>query len=270
MGIYQIKNLVNGKVYIGSAVNFKNRFKTHKCLLKLNSHHSKHLQNAWNKYGEDNFKFEICEVLEFDEDLLRVEQYYLDFFEPWDREVGYNTAKYADAPMRGRTHTLEAIEKQSIAHTNPSDETRKKQSDAKMGEKSSWYGKPKSDEWKKRQSELMSDENHPLYGTHWDDEERRQKHIDRFTGDNNPMSGKSVYDVWLSKFGKEEAVRRYKQMSDKLSKSNAKPKNYTDAELKHKSDSFFTQPRGICKYCGKEMHVSQLSRWHNGKCKERK
>ena len=58
-GIYKIENLVNGKVYIGKTVDFKERKKEHKLDLRLNRHYNNYLQNAWNKYGRENFKFEM-------------------------------------------------------------------------------------------------------------------------------------------------------------------------------------------------------------------
>ena len=68
-GIYKIENLVNEKVYIGQAVNISRRWNEHKFHLKNNNHFNKHLQNAWNKYGEKNFKFEpIEECLEIELD----------------------------------------------------------------------------------------------------------------------------------------------------------------------------------------------------------
>ena len=87
-GIYKIRNLVNGKVYIGSAVNFKRRWDYHKSRLNNNSHNNIHLQNAWNKNGQENFVFEVVEEVlpsEFDDKktfkikLVNIkEQYYLD------------------------------------------------------------------------------------------------------------------------------------------------------------------------------------------------
>ena len=56
-GIYKILNNINGKIYIGSTKNFNKRWVTHKYLLRLNKHENKHLQYAWNKYGEVHFEF---------------------------------------------------------------------------------------------------------------------------------------------------------------------------------------------------------------------
>ena len=54
-GIYQIRNKINGKIYIGSSADKKGilqRWKQHVKDLKNNIHHNKHLQTAW-KYAEE-------------------------------------------------------------------------------------------------------------------------------------------------------------------------------------------------------------------------
>ena len=56
-GIYKIVNTVNGKKYVGSAVDIKRRWQAHKLRLRKNNHHSPKLQNAWNKHGESSFTF---------------------------------------------------------------------------------------------------------------------------------------------------------------------------------------------------------------------
>lgn len=67
-GIYQIRNLVNGKVYIGQAKNLYKRTHAHFSNLKANKNkENHHLQNAFNLYGKENFVFEIlifCEKWE--------------------------------------------------------------------------------------------------------------------------------------------------------------------------------------------------------------
>lgn len=59
--IYGIFCKQNGRVYIGSSVNIKNRFITHKSLLKSEKHHCQPLQDDWNQYGEEGFTFQIIE-----------------------------------------------------------------------------------------------------------------------------------------------------------------------------------------------------------------
>lgn len=63
-GIYQIRNLINNKRYIGQTANFQKRKQIHFKDLKSKSKHTNpHLQKAYNKYGEENFVFEILEYI---------------------------------------------------------------------------------------------------------------------------------------------------------------------------------------------------------------
>lgn len=110
-GIYQIKNLVNGKVYVGSAKSFTNRFIAHKKMLKRGKHHSIKLQNAWSKYGSDNFLFEKLIVCEF-KDLIMYEQLFIDGLNAV--HDGYNVNPTAGS-MAGKTHTAESKAKMSVA-----------------------------------------------------------------------------------------------------------------------------------------------------------
>jgi group I intron endonuclease len=75
MAIYMIKNILNNKIYIGSAKNFERRCYEHKHTLKKGLHHSIHLQNAGIKYGENNFIFEAIEKIEDEKILVSKEEY---------------------------------------------------------------------------------------------------------------------------------------------------------------------------------------------------
>ena len=77
IGIYRIKNLINGKCYYGSSKQIKKRWKTHLNQLRNQKHVNFILQSAWNKYGEDNFIFEIVEECKL-EKLFETEQKYID------------------------------------------------------------------------------------------------------------------------------------------------------------------------------------------------
>ena len=96
-GIYEIRNILNNKVYIGSSKDVYERWKKHKNDLKNNNHHSEHLQHAWNKYGENNFKFSIIEECQ-PENLIIREQYYIDFYKSSECNCGYNMSKIAGRP----------------------------------------------------------------------------------------------------------------------------------------------------------------------------
>lgn len=77
-GVYNITNKINNKIYIGSASDsILDRWSDHRSDLNLNRHANIHLQRAWNKYGEENFKFEILEECSSELCVSR-EQHYLD------------------------------------------------------------------------------------------------------------------------------------------------------------------------------------------------
>ena len=80
--IYKITNILNGKTYVGSAVCFNRRQNEHKRLLKNNKHHSIKLQNSVNKYGLENFVFEILEKIDDKSTLIINEQKWIDLIKP--------------------------------------------------------------------------------------------------------------------------------------------------------------------------------------------
>lgn len=77
--VYSITNVVNGKLYIGSTVDYKVRVRQHTKALTRNGHHNSHLQAAWNKYGGLNFVFDIIEECHATEVRVR-EQAWIDNF----------------------------------------------------------------------------------------------------------------------------------------------------------------------------------------------
>jgi group I intron endonuclease len=78
-GIYQIQSIINGKRYIGSAINLRERKNVHFCNLKKNKHHCTKLQHHYNKYGENDLQFSILEFCPI-RSLIKHEQYYIDIF----------------------------------------------------------------------------------------------------------------------------------------------------------------------------------------------
>lgn len=61
IGIYEIKNKINGNVYIGETFNIERRFEEHKNELLSNIHHNINLQRDFNKYGFSNFNFSVIQ-----------------------------------------------------------------------------------------------------------------------------------------------------------------------------------------------------------------
>jgi group I intron endonuclease len=113
-GVYQIVNLINGKRYIGSSKNIKSRWKEHLDKLNKNKHYNIHLKNSWNKYGKENFKFEIIEEC-LENDLADKEQYWIDYYRSYERNYGYNLSKNTKAFNRGHKDTEESRNKKSLA-----------------------------------------------------------------------------------------------------------------------------------------------------------
>ena len=88
MGIYEIKNLVNGKYYVGQSNNLKNRWSNHKSTYKRKFGEHPALHNAFKKYGIDNFQFGVLMRLN-DEKLLKpFERWFIEHKQSWRK--GYN------------------------------------------------------------------------------------------------------------------------------------------------------------------------------------
>lgn len=81
-GVYQILTQVNGKRYIGSAVNIRKRWQTHLSDLRCQRHSNCHLQRAFEKYGEHAFSFSVLECIEDFAQLIPREQHFLDTLKP--------------------------------------------------------------------------------------------------------------------------------------------------------------------------------------------
>lgn len=170
--IYKITNMIDQKFYIGSAIDFNGRKRSHFSLLRRNKHRNKHLQNAWNAYKEENFRIDIIEEVPILDNETRKEfkmrlvngreQYYLNtllFANCNDNrfyEFGYNKDRIASSRL-GSKLSEESKIKMSKAHKGlkASKETKIKMSEARKGEKNGFYGKTHSFESKKRMSKIQ-------------------------------------------------------------------------------------------------------------------
>jgi group I intron endonuclease len=220
-GIYQIKNLVNGKVYDGQAKNLYKRNYRELSALKGGYFHNTHLQRSWDKYGGENFELIIlvdnCDESELDD----LERANILFHDAIDSDYGYNKTEGGESG-------------------SPTDETRKKQSESlikywedpnkrlkqsetkkKMfatGELEPWNkgikclqisesitkkwedpeyrlkviesktGKKQSEETRKKRSESITKK--------WEDPEYRLKQLESREGENNPAAILTEQDVY--------------------------------------------------------------------------
>ncbi|WP_071396318.1 GIY-YIG nuclease family protein [Bacillus tuaregi] len=95
MGVYKITNTVNGKVYIGSCPNLKNKWLTLRGQLDMNRFANAALQQEWNELGAEAFHYEVLEQKELTEDTDRkwapkqLENAWLEKIQPYD-DNGYN------------------------------------------------------------------------------------------------------------------------------------------------------------------------------------
>lgn len=98
-GIYQVRNIVNGKVLIGASVNLPGIFNRYRFQLSMATHPNKGLQTEWSEYGADNFAFEVLDQLaprpdaaDPREELQALEDLWLEKLQPFG-ERGYNEKK---------------------------------------------------------------------------------------------------------------------------------------------------------------------------------
>jgi len=94
-GVYEIRNTINGRRYIGSSYRVHHRWKEHKRHLRRKMHHSFLLQRAWDKYEPSDFIFSILEVVDGPENLVATEQYWFDELRPYEKQNGYNLSPFA-------------------------------------------------------------------------------------------------------------------------------------------------------------------------------
>jgi group I intron endonuclease len=237
--VYQILNTVNGESYIGSTAFPATRKREHLNSLKGNRHQNKRLQQAWNVYGEDAFRFQVLETVDtFDRDqLVAREQYYLDVLKP-----EYNLSP--NAANKGRT--LPETVKQKISATkkeagivtlgftgrNHSKETRQKMSESRTGSGNNMYGKTHSEEARKKISKAhkgkkLSEDHKAAFSLTWKGKKFSEEHKRKISealkgrvfseehkkniseakalqnkGENNPMFGKKHSEETKAKMRK--------------------------------------------------------------------
>lgn len=98
MGVYQIRNTVNGKLLMGTSVNLPAILNRHQSELRLGGHRNRELQQDWLKFGAAAFEFGILDTLSPSEqpgydpadDLRALEELWLEKLSPFE-ERGYNT-----------------------------------------------------------------------------------------------------------------------------------------------------------------------------------
>ena len=163
-GIYKIQSVIKPeRVYIGSAIDISSRWRNHINSLKNKKHRNIKLQRHFNKYGEGDLVFKI--ILSCDkEDLLKVEQYFIDSYNPFFnicKVAGSNYGRKFSKKVRDKISKANKGRKISESHKRKISEANKgKKRTAEMREKLrlSHIGKNKykhTEEHKKKVSEKM-------------------------------------------------------------------------------------------------------------------
>ncbi len=205
--IYLITNKVNGKRYVGQTMNregIKVRWYHHRYYLNRNKHSNKHLQDAWNKYGEENFEFEVLHELNFSnkdtllEALNDLEVMYISIWHLLDVNYGYNIASGGSNGNAFAGKSEEELKewRRKIGEANKGKTIGEKNAMyGKRGENSPHWGKHHSEDTKKHQSETMkakykSGEIIPaMKGKHHSDETKK-KMSESLKGRPSNMKGK--------------------------------------------------------------------------------
>jgi len=192
-GIYKIVNTINNKFYIGSSKDLSIRWQTHVARLERNYHHNILLQRAWDKYGSDNFVFEVIETCDINK-LLEREQYYLDTLSACNHSIGYNIS-----PTAGRTDGMICSDetKQLLRSINlgktASDETRSKQAKASQNRKH-------SNETISKLREINLGDKNPNYGKIGKTHHRARQIIQLDLDDNEVATWDSIMDAHRAGF----------------------------------------------------------------------
>lgn len=194
-GIYEIRNKLNNKVYIGSAKNFDKRWKRHLSGLRNNNHPNIKLQRSFNKHGEYNFEFNIIEIISYEKDIIiEKENYYIKKFN--SKENGYNIAdaSFGDTLTFNPNRDLIIEKITNTINNNISNMTldERKEKFGRKGESNGMYGKTHTEEVKKFLSEVNIG-NQNAKGRIVTEEQRKKLSdiASKRTGENNPFYGKT-------------------------------------------------------------------------------
>lgn len=196
IGIYEIKNKVTGKIYIGSSKQIEKRWEQHLQALEKGEHHSILLQRAWNKYGKECFEFIVKEECK-EEELLVREQKHLDL------KPGYNVGAQASGGdnLTNHPHREDILERRSKTLTDKFKKLSKE-------ERKSIYGKEKDSNgnWKGGKTFCKC-------GTRINSSARSCIKCQDRTGENNPFYNKK-HTEQTKQLLREHAARREKKPSN--------------------------------------------------------
>ena len=194
IGVYKITCLSSGKYYIGYSKEIEKRFHTHKMLLRASRHFNILLQRAYDKYGCDDFTFDILHTCNATDEAKELELKYLEDINirPLLYNLHYNNSGgdlLTNHP--NRTEIIEKRTKTNAVRFNNMTKEERQQTYGKSGENNGMYGRTHTDEVKKRSSEMHKGNTY-CKGKKASDETRHKMSLvaSQRTGDANPFFGK--------------------------------------------------------------------------------
>lgn len=110
IGIYKITNNINNHCYIGQSIDIEKRWKDHKKPYNWKREHNKPLYLAFQKYGIENFSFEVIEECTTKQLDLK-EKYWIDYYDSYNN--GYNMTTGGETNF-GTNHPGHKLTKQDI------------------------------------------------------------------------------------------------------------------------------------------------------------
>lgn len=258
IGIYAIENIINNKKYIGKSEQLEKRLTDHKNALIRGNHLNNHLQNSFNEYGSENFKFIILEKCNIE--LLNTKEIEnIDKYQTYKKEFGYNKTLGGT----GGKMNEESLEKMRLSNIGKkqTDETKKKLSDLNKGKKT---GKE-----------------NPMYGKiPWNkgltvETSEKLKNIGRKVSESLkalPKIEKEYSQEFRDKIskaqkGKLKSEEHKRKISETLKGSKLSEETKLKISIAGKGKKM---PTGICPHCNLTCSVSTLSRWHLDNCKNKK
>lgn len=224
-GIYCIENIITKKKYIGQSKNIFYRWRKHINALNTNTHENNYLQNSWNKYRQDNFKFYIVEECDFD--LLNDKEIqYINYYNTLDRDFGYNLKTGGQNCPTYYTEEIKEKMSESIRRSYENSDLRQRRS-----ETTKLY-------WENPENKArILKENNVMFGKHHTDEAKRKMSDVKKSKHNIPYN-KNLNKVFCEELNIEFA-------------------NATQAAKELSLDS-----SGIIKTCRGEHHTCGGYHWH--------
>jgi len=222
--IYKIINQLDNKVYIGQTVNPARRWRDHQCLTK--DKQEQYIHRAMNKYGIENFLFEIIAVCKTTNDANIVEMEIIKQYNSRDKNYGYNVAPGGESPwnrglppeqqpMFGKHHSEESKLKSSISNTGKIRTHYKVRSKQIKDKKYGMTGRKHSNETKEKMSVAHSNIS---------DETRAKMSKNRF---GSTISTETKLKMSEAKVGKKKS----EQTKQKMSKSKRKFSDSIELEI---------------------------------------